>query len=88
MKLFLIALALTIPLAAWSVTTQAQKLGVISASIKSQTVAQITTSTSTAVGELVFCTNCGSAGGAGTICVSTGAATAGAFVLSTGTTCK
>jgi hypothetical protein len=67
--------------------TQAQNLGVISASVKSMTAAQILISTSTARGELVYCTDCTANGGVGTICVSTGTLRS-SFILSTGTVCK
>lgn len=67
--------------------TQPQSLGVISASVKSLTAAQIALSTSTAKGELVFCSDCITNGGAGTICVSTATIRA-SFVLSSGTVCK
>lgn len=86
MKKLLIVAALLLPVAAWC-ATQAQNLGVVSISVRSMTAAQVAASTSTAKGELVFCSNCGSAGAAGTLCVSTATAVA-SFVLSTGTACK
>lgn len=58
----------------------------------SKTKAQIATSTPTVVGQVVYCSDCAAAGGAGTLCIST-ATTGGIgggsyFVLSTGTVCK
>lgn len=85
--LFVLAVLSGLCWKAYSATTQAQNLGVVSISVKSLTAAQVITSTSTAAGELIFCSNCGGAGGAGTLCISTGTA-ANAFVLSTGTVCK
>lgn len=63
----------------------------IAPTVFTQTVAQICASTATAVGQLVYCSNCAAAGGAGTVCISTSIAAPGAgcdFVLSTGTQCK
>jgi hypothetical protein len=70
----------------WAVT-QAQNLGIISASVKSLTAAQVLLSTSTAVGELIYCSNCAANGAVGTLCISTATAK-NSFVLSTGTVCR
>lgn len=70
---------------------QPHSLGWVTLSIASGTVTEINTSTAPTVGYLRFCTNCGAAGGAGTICVSTTTNAPGVgsdFVLSTGTICK
>lgn len=69
-------------------TYQPQNLGWATISIASGTVTEIMNSTAPTVGYLRYCTNCGAAGGAGTICISTGAVAAYQFVLSTGTQCK
>lgn len=57
--------------------------------LSSMTIAQINATTPTVVGQMVFCGDCTAAGGKGTICISTEAATAQVgFTLSTGTVCK
>lgn len=72
----------------WAVT-QAHNLGVVNIYVKSQTLAQIQASTPTAVGQVLFCSNCTANGGSGTLCISTATANAQtSFVLSTGTVCK
>lgn len=86
-KIIVLAFLLLGASRAFCATTQAQNLGVIDASLKSLTAAQILASTSTAKGEMIFCTDCGSNGGAGTLCISTATPRA-SFVLSTGTVCK
>lgn len=77
--------------------TQPRSIGVVTASTSTFTggvglwalpVAQITALTATATGQIVFCTDCGSSGGKGTICVSTGSTNIAQFVLSTGTKCQ
>ena len=72
----------------WAATTQANNLGVVNLYLKSQTVSQIINSTSTVVGQILYCSNCTSNGGTGTICISTGTTLYNQFVLSTGTVCK
>jgi hypothetical protein len=67
---------------------QPHNLGYVSLSLSSGTLTEIIRSTAPTVGYPRFCTNCAASGNAGTICVSTGAATWGQFVLSTGTRCQ
>lgn len=85
-KLLIASIVLFAGYTSWAVT-QAQYLGVVSASLKNLTAAQVILSTSTAKGEIIFCSDCGASGGAGTLCVSTATAV-NSFVLSTGTVCK
>lgn len=68
--------------------TQAQSLGVVDVTLKSMTLAEIQTSTASAAGKPVYCSNCVGGGGQGTICISTGSTVAYQYVLSTGTACK
>lgn len=90
MKRVLITSLAMLLLAAWSAyaVTQAQSLGNVDVSIRALTAAQVLISTSTKAGQLIYCSNCGASGGAGTICVSTGTSGYNPFVLSTGTVCK
>lgn len=54
----------------------------------SQTISAINADVPRVVGQQVFCNNCASNGGAGTVCVSTATAAQGFdYVLSTGTKC-
>ena len=82
---------------ALATTTQYHNVGAIAVSsatyagglgLWSQTVAQIKALTSTTTGQVLFCSDCGAAGGKGTICVSTGTVNPYAWVLSTGTVCQ
>lgn len=54
----------------------------------SRTVVQLQALTPSTTGQVVYCSNCTTAGGAGTICVSTGSTNVYQWVLSTGTACK
>lgn len=55
--------------------------------LTSATRSAIDNSTATYAGEMRLCTDCGAAGGRGTVCVSTQATGFHGFVLSTGTIC-
>jgi hypothetical protein len=68
--------------------TQPLSLGVVDASLRSLTQAQVLASTSTKAGQMIYCSNCSANGGAGTICISTGTTGFNPFVLSTGTVCR
>ena len=89
MKKMLILFVLVL-LFAWRAfcVTQPQSLGIVDVSLRSLTAAQVLVATSTAVGQLVYCSNCTAAGAVGTICVSTATTGLNPFVLSTGTVCK
>jgi len=82
-----ILLALTVFGIAYAVY-QPQNLGWVTLSISSATQSEIENSTAPTVGFQKYCTDCVASGGAGTVCVSTGAAKFGSFVLSTGTHCR
>lgn len=98
MKKILVAIGLFLALGSSGFcASQPQSLGVVTAStttftggvaLWSQTAAQIAALTSTTTGQMVYCSNCGSAGGNGTMCISTGTTAVYQFVLSTGTACK
>jgi hypothetical protein len=72
----------------YSSTTQALALGTVDISVKSVSAASLLTSTSSAVGQIVFCYDCQAGGSTGTICISTQATTVGGFIMTTGTICK
>ena len=67
---------------------QPSNIGTVSLAISSGTIAEIINSTATAVGALRYCTNCQVNGNAGALCISTGTATWGQFITSTGTRCQ
>jgi len=69
-------------------TYQPTNLGYVNLAISTMSLTLVAQTTAP-VGSLVYCTNCATNGGVGTICVSTESTTAqNAFVLSTGTVCK
>lgn len=93
---FILAAALGIGIG-YCATTQYNAIGNVQMSTStvsgglglwSRTLAQLQSLTPTITGQVVYCSNCVSAGGAGTICVSTGSSAAYQWVLSTGTACK
>lgn len=64
------------------------KIDALGYQLPSKTKTQIDTSTPTVVGQVVLCSDCAAAGGAGTVCLSTAITGSHSFVLSTGTICK
>jgi hypothetical protein len=84
-KLAILAYLIVSSGVAYAVTKQAQQLGNVA--LPSYTAAQISTLTGNTTGQIVYCSNCTTNGGKGTVCISTGAF-ANSFVLSTGTVCQ
>lgn len=72
---------------AWC-ASQPQSLGNVAIQLPNLTAAQVSVATATYKGQPIYCTDCASNGGAGTICISTAATAANQFILSSGTVCK
>lgn len=80
-------ISMFIGIRAWA-ASQPQSLGTVALQFPNLTAAQILVSTASYKGQPIYCSDCASNGGAGTVCISTANTSFNQFVLSTGTVCK